>query len=74
MNWITGTVIAIIVAVVIFAIANTTQYRYWITAGDTTYYTNEFTEKDGCIEFTDWTNWHVRQCGFYSVQDRGQAK
>lgn len=54
------------------SIKASSESRYWIDTGGTTYYTNSYEEKDGCVRFHDNTlNHEVKQCGFYSISDKG---
>lgn len=45
--------------------------RYWIETSTQTYYTDSYTEKDGCIYFDTYYG-SIKQCGFYSVIDKGE--
>lgn len=44
--------------------------RYWIETNNSTYYTDAYSEKDGCITFTAKVyDRDIKQCGFYSISD-----
>lgn len=77
--WIGGILLAIFcgffliafVAFLVSSIHGSATHRYWIDAADTTYYTNSYEEKDGCLLFTDHLNHQVKHCGLYSISDKG---
>jgi ABC-type antimicrobial peptide transport system permease subunit len=81
--WIGGAIIALLVGFfllgfIVFLVLDiraSANSRYWIDTGGTTYYTNAYEEKDGCVFFHENTTDHdVKQCGFYSISDKGDKK
>ena len=46
------------------------EKRYWIySGGDNVYYTDDYTEENGCIYFKNHYGNRVEQCGSYRIID-----
>jgi len=77
--WIGGAVLAVFVGLLVLgllvgighSIHSSVTHRYWINTADSTYYTNSYEEKDGCLLFTDELERKVKHCGLYSISDKG---
>lgn len=73
--WICGIFVAIVFAAFIYAIGHSIQQsatnRFWISVGDTTYYTDAYEQKGDCIYFQDYYG-KQSSCGFYTITDKGQ--
>lgn len=77
--WIGGSILAIVIGGFLilcfvalgYNIHASATHRYWIDTPDNTYYTNSYTEKDGCITFTDHFNHNVKNCSIYTISDKG---
>lgn len=67
-----GVILLLVAVGISSAIMSATNHRYWINTPNQTYYTNSYEEKDGCLEFIDYYDHKVKQCGVYSISDKGE--
>jgi hypothetical protein len=46
------------------------KMKYRIYDGESSYYTNEYKESNGCISFTSYTKTNVKLCGYYTLKEQ----